>query len=171
MCLAMLMRKKKLPHLQDEHADKYFRCTYKTISKHLNIDGYFDYSVDVYSQLITLRYHWFSLLTTNYIHIRYISGECILNNNVFIMMTVSYDAIGEQLNLIGELNNQINTFSDSHLAIHQCFVTFTKLTGNIKDDFITIVLSGSISEGHVCLIYQTSPAMSSVGLAADKKRI
>ena len=148
----------------------------------LTFEGSIDQVVPLVSQFISLEHVTASvsvdLGSEKRINNVTFSGTWTLGD-ILIDVTVSYDGSSEAIEMAGVLNSQTNVndlvalLSKSNLPIPVNSVlssaTFSTLTGSIGGDVVLIVLSGTISDGHVYIIYQKSSGESAVALAIDKE--
>ena len=155
--------------------------SYDPISTELDFSGSLDSTFDIVPGFLSLSNVQISLIVVlgeeKYIDSLDFSGDWNLKD-LPIRTSVSYNRAENRLDIVGELDaanggisvpELITSLSGESLSIPSVLssVKLSKVSGNKIDDVILVTLSGSVSEGHVFLIYQKSSSESAVAFAAD----
>ena len=155
--------------------------SYDPVSTELQFSGSLDSTVDIVPGFVSLSNVQISLILVlgedKYVETLDFSGDWNLKD-LPIRTTISYNRAENRLDIVGELDEAnsgvsvpelITSLSGESLSIPSVLssVKLSKLSGNKIDDVTLVTLSGSVSEGHIFLIYQKSPSGSAVAFAAD----
>ena len=154
---------------------------YDPLSTELQFSGSLDSTVDLVPGFLSLNNVKISLIIVlgdeKRVESLDFSGDWNLKN-LAIHTTVSYNRAENRLDIVGELDEAnsgvsvpelITSLSGESLSIPSVLssVKLSKLSGNKIDDVTLVTLSGSVSEGHIFIIYQKSSSGSAVAFAAD----
>ena len=155
--------------------------SYDPVSTELQFSGSLDSTVDIVPGFVSLSNVQISLIIVlgeeKRVESLDFSGDWNLKD-LPIRTTVSYNRAENRLDIVGELDEAnsgvsvpelITSLSGESLSIPSVLssVKLSKLSGNKIDDVTLVTLSGSVSEGHIFIIYQKSPSGSAVAFAAD----
>ena len=168
------------PQLSSVFSAKIAAFSYDPITTEFQFRGSLDNTVDIISGFMSLSNVHILLLVLGqekYVETLNFSGDWNLKD-LPIHTTVSYNRAKNRLDIVGDVDatngganipDLITSLSRETLPIPSVLssVKLSKLSGNKIDDVILVTLSGSVTEGHVFLIYRTSSSGSAVAFAAD----
>ena len=155
--------------------------TYDLTFKELHFSGSIEKEVNIIPQFVSLSNVKISLdvVLGKSILVKTLdfSGDWILRNFP-IHTTVTYNREEKRLDITGELDKRnggidirklITSLSGQKLPIPAVVssVTLKKLSGNKIGDVTLVILSGTVGQGNIYLIYQKSPSGSAIAFAAD----